>query len=114
MRNLKEVLCRVNIQEVRTFVLDGLDRESWGHKPDTDSYEERLQKAEIPFWEFLTSLYPEGKEQDAVYEMFCGAILANQEVYTELGMWLGANLILELLQLNPIKGQGHEEDNKEG
>ena len=46
--------------------------------------------------------------------MFCGAILANQEVYTELGMWLGANLILELLQLNPIKGQGHEEDNKEG
>ena len=103
MRNLKEVLCRVNIQEVRTFVLDGLDRESWG-----------LQKAEKPFWEFLTSLYPEGKEQDAVYEMFCGAILANQEVYTELGMWLGANLILELLQLNPIKGQGHEEDNKEG
>ena len=34
--------------------------------------------------------------------------------HTELGMWLGANLILELLQLNPIKGQGHEEDNKEG
>ncbi len=33
----------------RSFVLDGLDRESWGHKPDADSYEERLQKAETPF-----------------------------------------------------------------
>ncbi len=60
------------------------------------------------------NLYPEGKEKDAVCEIFCGAILANQEVYTELGMWLGANLILELLQLNSIKEQGREEVNKEG
>lgn len=114
MRNLKEVLCRVNIQEIRSFVLDGLDLQSWYKKPDAESYEERLRKAEAPFWEFLSNLYPEGKEQDEVCEIFCGAILANQEVYTELGMWIGANLIFELLQSNPLKEKEHEEDNKKG
>lgn len=104
MRDLKEVLCWVKIQEIRSFVLDGIDRQSWGHKPDAESYEERLRNAEEPFWKFLANPFPEGKEQDAVCEMFCGAVLANQEVYTELGIWIGANLIFEILQSNPLKG----------
>lgn len=107
------MLCRISIQEIRSFVLDGIECQSWEKKPEAESYEEKLRKAEEPFWKFLTNLYPEGKEQDAVCEIFCSAVLANQEVYTELGMWIGANLIFELSQANPLKEQRHEEDNEE-
>lgn len=114
MRNLKEVLDRVNAQEIRSFVLDGIDRQSWCKKPEADSLEERLREAEEPFWQFLSNLYPEGKKKDEVCELFCNAVLANQEVYTELGMWIGANLIFELLQSNPLREQGNEENNNKG
>ncbi len=103
MRNFKEITRRINIQEIRSFVLDGIDLSSWCVKPDVGNYEERLRKGETPLWEFLDSLYPDGDERDDVYDIVCDAIITNQEVYTELGMRLGANLILELLQKNPFE-----------
>ena len=114
MRNFKEIICRANIQEIRSFMLDGIDLSSWNEKPNADSYEERLNKGEKPLWEFLENLYPEGKKRDAVYDILCKAILINQEVYTELGIRLGARLVFELLQSNPLKELEHEEINKKG
>lgn len=114
MRNFKEIVCRVNIQEIRSFMLDGIDLSTWREKPIEDSYEDRLRKGEAPLWDFLERFYPDGDKRDEVYDLICKALLANQEVYTELGIRLGANLIFELLKSNPIKEHGHEEDNKKG
>lgn len=113
MRNFKEIVCRVNIQEIRSFMLDGIDLSSWRAKPVADSYEDRLRKGEAPLWEFLEKLYPDGDKRDEVYDLICKALLTNQEVYTELGIRLGANLIFELLKSNPLKEQEYE-NNKEG
>lgn len=114
MRNFQEIIKRVHIQEIRSFMLDGIDLSSWSDKPIEESYEDRLQKGEAPLWEFMENLYPDGDKKDEIYDLLSKAIITNQEVYTELGIRLGANLILELLRLNPLKEQGHEEDNKEG
>ena len=91
------------MQEIRSFMLDGVDLSNWCEKPNVDSYEERLREGEAPLWEFLENLYPEGEKRDAVYDILCKAILTNQEVYTELGIRLGANLVFELLRSNPRK-----------
>ena len=58
-------------------------------------------------------MYPDGNKKDEIYDLICNVILTNQEVYTELGIKLGANLIFELLKSNPLKEQVDEEDNKE-
>lgn len=113
MRSFKEIINRVNIQEIRSFMLDGIDLSSWSEKPVEDSYEDRLQKGEEPLWELIENLFPDGEQKDEIYDLLSKAILTNQEVYTELGIRLGANLIFELLKSNPLKEQKHEKNNKE-
>ncbi len=83
-------------------MLDGVDLSNWYEKPNTDSYEERLKKGEEPLWEFLENLYPEEEKKNALYDILCKAILINQEVYTEVGIRLGARLVFELLQSNSL------------
>lgn len=112
MRSFKEIINRVNIQEIRSFMLDGIDLSSWSEKPVEDSYEDRLQKGEEPLWKLIENLFPDGEQKDEIYDLLSKAILTNQEVYTELGIRLGANLIFELLKSNPLKEQRHEENNK--
>ena len=94
-------------------MLDGIDFSSRSEKPTDDSYGNRLLKAKKAIWEFLENLYPDGNKKDEIYDLICNVILTNQEVYTELGIKLGANLIFELLKSNPLKEQVDEEDNKE-
>ena len=113
MRDFKKIVYRVNIQEIRSFMLNGIDLSSWREKPVADSYEDRLQKGEKPLWELMENLFPDGEQKDEIYDLLSKAILTNQEVYTELGIKLGANLIFELLKSNPLKEQVDEEDNKE-
>ena len=107
MRDFNEIVSRVNIQEIRSFMLEGIDLLSWSEKPDVDGCEERLRRGEAPLWEFLEGLYPDGDKRDAVYDLICRALLVNQEVYTELGIRLGAQLIFELLKSNPLKEEEH-------
>lgn len=114
MRNFQEIINRVHIQEICSFMLDGIDLTGWNDKPTEESYEDRLQKGEAPIWELLENLYPDGDRKDEIYDLLSKAIITNQEVYTELGIRLGANLIFELLKSNPLKEHGHEENNKEG
>ena len=94
-------------------MLNGIDLSSWREKPVADSYEDRLQKGEKPLWELMENLFPDGEQKDEIYDLLSKAIITNQEVYTELGIKLGANLIFELLKSNPLKEQVDEEDNKE-
>ena len=102
MRNFKEIVHRTNMQKICSFVLNGIDPSRWDEELDIESYETRVENGEAPLWEFLENLYPDGKERDAAYELICTALITNQEVYTELGMKLGANMILELLKSNPL------------
>lgn len=97
MNDFEEIFKRVNIQEIRSLFLEGLDLQGYDLRPDPRSYEERLHEAERPLMKFVEELYPDGKERDQVVCLINDAILINQKVYTEIGMRLGAQIILELL-----------------
>lgn len=60
--------------------------------------------------EFIEKLYPNGSVRDAVFELVSNAILVNQQVYTELGMRLGAQAVFELLRYTPDKEPLHGKD----
>lgn len=79
-------------------MLDGVDLSTWREKPDPDDYHARIQKGEAPLWKFIGRLYPDGDERDEVCGLVCQAISVNQDVYMELGIRLGAKLVLELFQ----------------
>ena len=53
--------------------------------------------------EFIENLYPDGSVRDAVFDLVSNALLINQEVYTEIGMRVGAKVICELLQVDLAK-----------
>lgn len=111
-RDYNKIIKRANIQELRSLFLDGVDLESWRKEPDMQNYEERLSKGEKPLIEFVKTCYPDGEKRDVVLDLISEALLANQEVYTELGMKIGARLIYELLLCNPQKGVDYEKSDK--
>lgn len=95
-----KILQRANIQEMRTLFLEGLDLES----PDPRSYEERKNEGERPLMQLLEHLYPDGVLRDAALSIVSSAILVNEEIYTEIGMRIGAKVVCELLQVNMCEG----------
>jgi len=92
------IIQRTNIQELRSLFLEGIDIAGYKTEPDFQSYEERIRKGERPLLEFIERLYPDGNVRDAVFDLVSNALLVNQEVYTEIGMRVGARVIYELLQ----------------
>ncbi len=113
MRDFKRIMRRTDIEEIRSFLLDGIELTNRCEKTDAESYEKRLKDGEAALWEFLENLYPDGEERDAAYGLICGAIVTNQEVYTELGIRLGVNMIFGLIQSAPLKELSDEENGKE-
>lgn len=113
MTDYNKIINRANIQEMRALFLQGLD----GLEPEEFisfgivNYEERIREREQPLMTFIENLYPDGIVRDAVFELVCNAILVNQEVYTEIGMRLGAQAVFELLKCDQVKEFCHGEDN---
>ncbi|MGL6201388.1 MAG: hypothetical protein ACRC3H_20900 [Lachnospiraceae bacterium] len=114
MTDYDKIIRRANIQELRALFLEGVDPGSDCINPVTDNYEERIHKGERPLMEFIEKLYPDGNVRDAVFHLVCDALLVNQEVYTEIGMRLGAQAVFELLRCDPVKELYHGQDNKKG
>jgi len=116
MTDYDKIICRANIQEMRALFLEGLEFAGYCQDPDPDpdNYEGRIRKGERPLMEFVEKLYPDGNVRDVVFGLVCNAILVNQEVYTELGMRLGAQAVFELLRRDPVKELNHGEENRKG
>lgn len=90
MADYKKIIHRANIHELRSLFLEGLDLENDNKQAERDDYEKIINQGEQPLMEFIEKLYPNGSVRDAVFELVSNAILVNQQVYTELGMRLGA------------------------
>lgn len=114
MTDFDKAIHRTNIQEMRSMFFEGLDLESYNREPVTADYEERIRKGEKPLMDFIERLYPDGSKRDDVFDLVCEAIVANQEVYAELGMRVGAQTIFELLCCNSAKEWYHGGNNKKG
>ena len=91
-----KIFRRANIQDIRSLFLTGVDR--YKEKIDPRDYEERQHEGEKPLLEHIEYLYPDGPVRDAFFEIINNAILVNEEIYTEIGIRVGAQLMIELLQ----------------
>jgi len=103
MIDYDRIIQRTNIQELRSLFLEGIDLAGYKAEPDPQSYEKRIRKGERPLIEFIEKLYPDGNVRDAVFDLVSNALLVNQEVYTEIGMRVGAKVIYELLQNDSVE-----------
>lgn len=86
MGYILEVTRRLNLQVIREFLLNGTEC----LEIITDSYEERLENAQIPIFDLLKEKFSESSEE---FESFSNGIYAYanevQNVYMELGIQWG-------------------------
>lgn len=108
------ILQRANIQELRSLFLEGIDLTDFKQRPDPRSYEERRREGERPLLEYIEHLYPDGAVRDAVFGLISEAIITSEEIYTEIGMRIGAQIMFELLSKNPCEGLNDETTDKKG
>jgi hypothetical protein len=100
---IKETYSRMNLQQLRSFMLYGSDECSEDVRP----YRETLQKSSEPTHRRLGELYPAGAELDKALAEFSDALTAYECVYLELGMKVGARLAYQLLLADDSPGRAN-------
>lgn len=93
MDDFKRIFERMEIGQICTFLLNGVD----DLKADTRSYEQRIKEEDEPLYKRLENLYPDGQERDDFLSDITQALVIREEVYMEIGMKAGAKLIFQLL-----------------
>lgn len=93
MDYIKEAFGRMNLRQLRSFLLYGTDDFAEGTQP----YRDTLKKECDPIYRRLESIYPDGPERDEATADLSQALTAYEYVYMELGMKAGARLLYHLL-----------------
>ena len=93
MDHIKEAYGRMNLRQLRGFLLYGSD----DYGEDVTPYLETLQKRSDPIQRRLESIYPDGPELDNATGELNDALVAYEYVYMELGIKAGARLLYQLL-----------------
>jgi hypothetical protein len=93
MRNIiKEIYERTDIRHIRSFLIDGLE-----DMLDTRTLEQKLDESNKIICRCLEKLCPNENELDRVSDDIWEALMARENVYTEIGMRVGARIIFQLL-----------------
>jgi len=94
--NAKDIFARMNLQNIRAFILEGLDP----MEVYNCTYDERLQKGNALMIKRLKKIYKGETEFSDSVDDFYDALVTNGEVFTEIGMKAGARLLFQLLFQN--------------
>jgi len=93
MDYIKEAFTRMNLTQVRNFILYGVDELA-----DTrQSYKDRLKEQSNAIYNRLRELYPDEAEREKAEADLATALTTYEFVYMELGMKAGARLLHQLL-----------------
>lgn len=92
MDYIKEAFGRMNLQQIRSFLLYGAD----DYAEDTHPYIDALKNGCDPIYKRLEMLYPDETERDQAEADLSQAFNAYEYVYMELGMKAGARLVHQL------------------
>ena len=92
MSYVKSVMKRANLQQLREFLLTGVENED----VCTVSYEKRLKEALNAFMEQAGELNM--KEETHVYEALLHCLSEHEVVYTEIGILCGFKLCKEIFE----------------
>lgn len=100
----ESIFQRIDLQQLRSFVLNGVE--------DFDSnnytYQERLRKGDSSIYARLETIYPDENNFDKAVADLSKALIAHEEVYTEIGMKAGARIVFQLLQMDDVNLKASE------
>ena len=97
MKNyIDATFARADLRQIRSFILQGAE----DINPDNDApYKARLEMCDKAIDERLKSLYPDREDYDKASNDLATALTVHTDVFTEIGMKLGARLLYQLLIL---------------
>lgn len=84
---------RANIQQIRSFILDGVEEIIL----TPDSYEERMDKAENRMKKFFRERYPDKFECEKVINEVYRYVVESEKVYMEMGLQCGFLLSAQIM-----------------
>lgn len=90
---IKDAFARMNLQQIRSFLLYGTD----DYTDETLPYRDKLKAESDPIYRRLQSIYPDEVELGSATADLSQALAAYEYVYMELGMRVGAGLLYQLL-----------------
>jgi len=93
MDYIKEAFARMNLSQVRNFILYGTDELACAQQ----SYKDRLKEQSNDIYNRLRELYPDNAEREKAEADLAKALTAYEFVYMELGMKAGARILHHLL-----------------
>ena len=94
MNYLDEIFIRADIQQIREFLLHGVDENHLDPRP----YKERIESAHKVFTARLHRDYPNEKDFEEITEPIYNYATAIEEVYMEIGLQVGAILAAQTAQ----------------
>lgn|GEM_PF-560806 len=84
---------RMNIQQIREFLLHGMEADEI--KPG--SHQERVERVREEFTQLLKETFPDKEEYGKAADLLYDYVNAVEEVYMEMGMQCGAGILFQLL-----------------
>lgn len=94
MKDFEEKLKRAHVQPIGSFITDGI----WSEEEDRRPHEQRLREEEREIWLLLKNTFTEYEAFESAAQKLVSALVANQNVYMEIGLKAGARLLLELIR----------------
>lgn len=101
MNYISEIFSRLDIQQIREFLLHGVECVEISDK----TYKQRLDEAGNAAIALIRQKFSDEKDQEEVTEKVYGYASTVEEVYMEIGMQCGANLVAQLVG-GMSKGKG--------
>lgn len=98
MKMEHEFYRRLNLQHIRDFIICGTE----AVEVNSDSYEERIEKAHVVISDLLHEYFPDESEYEKIMVPVYGYVTAVQDVFMEIGMQCGASLLIQLLSSNDL------------
>lgn len=92
MDYISEIFARLNVQQIRSFLLYGAD--------DTiteKSYTQRLKEVEKPLLKILNENFNKTQEEKDFVDMIHAYASINADVYMEIGIICGASLVFQMI-----------------
>jgi len=89
----KDIFARMDLQQIREFLLHGVDDYNQTGKP----YHLRIKDGSDAIYKRLGATYQDGEALDAANADLCQALSNYESVYMEIGMKAGARILYQLL-----------------
>ena len=95
MTYIDEIFGRVNMQQIRQFLLHGLQCDEVTPK----TYKQRIDAMEQSISDMVKRRYSDEEEREEVLEEIHGFVSVMEDVYMEIGMQCGSILTAQLMRL---------------